>query len=28
LGNTGFLQALAVQAPDKRDFGVRMKYQF
>ena len=28
LGNVGFLQGLAVQAPDKRDFGIRAKYQF
>ena len=28
LGNAGFLQGLAVQAPDKRDFGVRAKYTF
>ena len=28
LGNTGFRQGFAVQAPNKRDFGVRAKYQF
>jgi len=26
LGNAGFLQGFAVQAPDKRDFGIRVKY--
>ncbi|MBL8630383.1 MAG: hypothetical protein JNM81_12175, partial [Rhodospirillaceae bacterium] len=28
LGNAGFLQGFAVQAPDKRDFGMRVKVQF
>jgi iron complex outermembrane receptor protein len=27
-GNAGFLQGFAVQAPDKRDFGVRVRYAF
>jgi len=26
IGNAGFLQGFAVQAPDKRDFGIRVKY--
>jgi iron complex outermembrane receptor protein len=28
LGNAGLLQGFAVQAPDKRDFGARVKYKF
>jgi iron complex outermembrane receptor protein len=27
-GNIGFQQGIAVQAPDKRDFGVRARYEF
>jgi iron complex outermembrane receptor protein len=28
LGNSGLLQGFGVQAPDKRDFGLRVKYEF